>query len=385
MNRNQYEQEQQRMYRGGGEGQQSYQQRLQGGEQQGYGVGQFGQHESGYGQSGSFRGSPGYQQQQYLPQVQPHFQPGQYLPQNVHGQYGQIGYGQGLVVGPGVGYYGQGLYGQGIYGQGIYGQGTYGQGMGQQFLPPGQQFLPLGQPFLPMGQHFLPMGQQIPPLGQQFGQPHYGQFDPWQQQFQQGLAQRGYLGPEAVQGYPYTGQSTAYWSQGVNEDPSLRYSGTGGYGLQQQLYRQSQQQLQQQGSQGIGSQQGGQGMLGWIGQQLGLGGQQARGRIPKGYVRSDERLKEDIAERLIRHPEIDASEVDIDAKLGVITLTGTVEQRYMKHQLEDLVENVMGVKDIQNHITVKPRVQQTTGQGIGQSGQVGAPRSEQEQTSKPRH
>lgn len=76
-------------------------------------------------------------------------------------------------------------------------------------------------------------------------------------------------------------------------------------------------------------------------------------RGPKGYQRSDERLKEDVCERLMwRGDEIDASEVSVEVNEGVVTLHGAVPERSMKHAIEDIVADCMGVKDIENRIRV---------------------------------
>jgi osmotically-inducible protein OsmY len=75
-------------------------------------------------------------------------------------------------------------------------------------------------------------------------------------------------------------------------------------------------------------------------------------RGPKGYQRSDERLKEDISERLMQSHDVDSSEVTIGVVAGKVTLEGTVPDRYMKHYIEDLVDACPGVQDIDNRIRV---------------------------------
>ncbi|MEP7247039.1 MAG: BON domain-containing protein, partial [Gammaproteobacteria bacterium] len=75
-------------------------------------------------------------------------------------------------------------------------------------------------------------------------------------------------------------------------------------------------------------------------------------RGPKGYQRSDERLKEDISERLMQAGHIDSSDVSITVATGAVTLEGTVPDRYMKHNIEDLVDACPGVQDIDNRIRV---------------------------------
>jgi osmotically-inducible protein OsmY len=96
--------------------------------------------------------------------------------------------------------------------------------------------------------------------------------------------------------------------------------------------------------------------------------QDHRGRGPKNYTRSDERLLEDLSEKLSEDPLIDASEISVEVKQGVVTLSGTVEKRWMKHQAEDLAERCSGVKDVENNIKVKRGSEWDTGSGSGSSG-----------------
>jgi len=84
---------------------------------------------------------------------------------------------------------------------------------------------------------------------------------------------------------------------------------------------------------------------------------QYSGRGPKGYKRSDERIKEEISDVLTRDANVDASEIEIEVKDGEVTLTGTVTERRMKHHAEDLVEKCMGVKDVTNNLRVQKESQ----------------------------
>ncbi|MFO7275428.1 MAG: BON domain-containing protein [Pseudomonadota bacterium] len=111
----------------------------------------------------------------------------------------------------------------------------------------------------------------------------------------------------------------------------------------------------------------------WGGMQAppqGMSGTTAR-RGPKGYQRSDERLKEDICERLMQAEHIDSSEVTIEVQAGRVTLEGTVPERYMKHAIEDLVDACPGVQDIDNRIRVQ-RPQQERSETRGQGTESGA-------------
>ena len=87
------------------------------------------------------------------------------------------------------------------------------------------------------------------------------------------------------------------------------------------------------------------------------GGQQTshRGRGPKNYRRSDERIKEDISDRLTDYPYLDASDIEIEVNSGgEVILTGMVESRYAKRMAEDIAENVSGVTHLENRLRVKP-------------------------------
>jgi BON domain len=87
----------------------------------------------------------------------------------------------------------------------------------------------------------------------------------------------------------------------------------------------------------------------------GPGGSQRNlaGKGPKGWQRSDERIKEDVSEALARDPDIDASDIEVQVNQCEITLSGTVDDRRMKRLAEDCVERVFGVVDVQNQIRVR--------------------------------
>jgi len=80
--------------------------------------------------------------------------------------------------------------------------------------------------------------------------------------------------------------------------------------------------------------------------------QQYRGRGPKGYRRSDERIKEDINDRL-SEGYLDASDVEVMVVNAEVTLTGTVNSRTDKRRAEDIAEDVNGVTNVENRIRVK--------------------------------
>lgn len=84
-------------------------------------------------------------------------------------------------------------------------------------------------------------------------------------------------------------------------------------------------------------------------------GQQGRftGRGPKGWRRSDERIREDVCERLTMHPDIDASDIDVQVREAEVTLLGVVDDRHAKRLAEEIIENISGVREVTNQIRVR--------------------------------
>jgi osmotically-inducible protein OsmY len=101
--------------------------------------------------------------------------------------------------------------------------------------------------------------------------------------------------------------------------------------------------------------------------------QSFRGRGPKGYQRTDDRLKELICECLMEDPNIDASEVTIEVSGSVVTLSGTVDDRHTKYRIEEAAESVGGVRDINNQLRVQPQSSWQSQSGSqGQSSGTGS-------------
>lgn len=97
--------------------------------------------------------------------------------------------------------------------------------------------------------------------------------------------------------------------------------------------------------------------------QRGGGGRHA-GRGPRGYQRSDERIREDVCDALTADPFVDASEISITVQSGDVTIEGTVDDRQAKRRAEDAIEDLPGVRQVHNRLTVQ-------GQGQSQSAQAG--------------
>ena len=78
-----------------------------------------------------------------------------------------------------------------------------------------------------------------------------------------------------------------------------------------------------------------------------------RGVGPKGYVRSDERIRELVCDDLMDDPWLDASHIEVAVKDGEVTLSGTVGDRDAKRWAEDVAEHTGGVKHVQNNLRVE--------------------------------
>jgi hypothetical protein len=81
---------------------------------------------------------------------------------------------------------------------------------------------------------------------------------------------------------------------------------------------------------------------------VGLG--EHRGRGPRGYRRSDDRIREDVCDLLTDDPRIDATDIEVVVQNGELTLSGTVNTRAEKRRAEDLGESVTGVRDVHNRL-----------------------------------
>jgi hypothetical protein len=104
----------------------------------------------------------------------------------------------------------------------------------------------------------------------------------------------------------------------------------------------------------------------WGGREYGGGGQQREregwraaergphaGRGPRGYKRSDERIQDEVSDRLEDDDWLDASDIDVRCEEGVVILEGTVKNKEAKRRAEDLADSCKGVKDVMNRLRVE--------------------------------
>ena len=78
-----------------------------------------------------------------------------------------------------------------------------------------------------------------------------------------------------------------------------------------------------------------------------------RGRGPRNYQRSDDRIREDVNQRLTDDPYVDASDIEVGVENREVTLTGTVASRSDKRRAEDIADSVSGVTHVQNNLRVQ--------------------------------
>jgi len=78
------------------------------------------------------------------------------------------------------------------------------------------------------------------------------------------------------------------------------------------------------------------------------------GKGPRGWNLSDERLIEDVSERLMEDRLLDARNVEVAANSGVVTLTGEVPGASDVIHAEMLARNAPGVTAVENRLSVRP-------------------------------
>jgi osmotically-inducible protein OsmY len=79
-----------------------------------------------------------------------------------------------------------------------------------------------------------------------------------------------------------------------------------------------------------------------------------RGKGPRGYRRSDDRIRDEVCDRLTDDRDVDATDITVSVREGEVTLDGNVGTRREKRLAEDCVEDVSGVLHVQNNLRVRP-------------------------------
>lgn len=75
--------------------------------------------------------------------------------------------------------------------------------------------------------------------------------------------------------------------------------------------------------------------------------------VVKPPQRNDAQLQRDISDALLTDPAADSYEVDVSARDGVVTLTGTVDSYAEKQLAEEVAAGIRGVIDVKNNLDVE--------------------------------
>jgi osmotically-inducible protein OsmY len=301
-------------------------------------------------------------------------------------RFGQEGYGQGRSAGrerygdeERSGGYGVQGYGQGReYGRERYGQGESYGGHGGQEYRQGREY---GRERYDQGEGFSDYLGQESGQGREYERPRYGEGE--------GFPGRSYRGFEPT-GYPGTGGFGYIPSQYPEE---RRFGGEYGrnYGGSDELesrrgrYGNYGEDWSGRGYDEMYPQRGGQErgwwdrakdeVYSWMGDEDAERRRRADeaqrghyGRGPKGYTRSDERIREDVSDRLTDDWLIDASNIEVLVVDCEVTLTGSVDSRDAKRRAEDMAESVSGVKNVQNNLRVQQPTESTSAFGTSATG-----------------
>lgn len=67
----------------------------------------------------------------------------------------------------------------------------------------------------------------------------------------------------------------------------------------------------------------------------------------------DERIRQDVCDRLMQFGPVDCVGIDVDVVDGVVVLRGDVTASEISQRVEEVVRSVLGVQSIQNGLRVK--------------------------------
>ena len=81
----------------------------------------------------------------------------------------------------------------------------------------------------------------------------------------------------------------------------------------------------------------------------------AAGRYPRGYGRPDDRIREEVRDRLTAHSRLDASDIDVRVDKQRVTLHGRVSDTGARTLAQDVAEGVAGVRAVRSELRVGPR------------------------------
>jgi hypothetical protein len=77
-----------------------------------------------------------------------------------------------------------------------------------------------------------------------------------------------------------------------------------------------------------------------------------RGRGPRNFRRSDERIREEVCRLLTEDASVDATDIEVEVSRGIVRLRGSVGNRKQRRWAEEDVERVWGVEDLVNELAI---------------------------------
>jgi osmotically-inducible protein OsmY len=77
------------------------------------------------------------------------------------------------------------------------------------------------------------------------------------------------------------------------------------------------------------------------------------GLAPKGYSRSDERIREEICDVLTRRQDIDPSRLTVSVADGEVTLEGKVQDLDTRRIVDDIASRCVGVQQVHNQLRIE--------------------------------
>lgn len=80
-----------------------------------------------------------------------------------------------------------------------------------------------------------------------------------------------------------------------------------------------------------------------------------RGKGPRGYRRSPERVFEDVCDRLSQSEWVDASDIEVHVEGETVVLDGSVHSSHERVLASDVIRDISGVGRIANHLLVAGR------------------------------
>lgn len=77
-----------------------------------------------------------------------------------------------------------------------------------------------------------------------------------------------------------------------------------------------------------------------------------KGKGPRGFDISDQKIYENVCEALASSMELDASDIDVEVMDSTVTLKGSVEDENRCHLSQLLVQEVAGVTEVVNELKI---------------------------------